>query len=796
MAKKNKISSGKKDIDISLYQNSDKVSEVDIGDYNTTNMQIYGANINLARMFPDLRDGLKPVERRVLYSMYEFTKAINQYKKVQKIIGDCMGTIHPHGDTSINDVVVRLSQPWENLVCPIDGWGNFGDVKGSGSGAARYIEAKLSKYSLDCFFSDYDPKIIEMKPSYQNEFMEPEYFVTKYPNMLMSISTGLGFGIACGIPTYNLEEILQTTIKLIKGEEVNTNLIPDMPTGCTIIDEGQFSSIFETGRGSFRMRADIQIIPEKNIILITSLPYQVDLLKVKTKIKEMVEAKEIVGFKEIRDYSADRIHLELEFKQGADLQHIVNLLYKKTNLQKTFAVIMYMIYDLECVQYSVRSALLKWIDVRRTYKNKFYINKLVKLEERKHFLDILLFILNKDNAEKTMKIIKKSDTSEIVDKLVNTYGITSMQAKIIANMKMKEFSKSAYKKYKEEAEELPNKINKIKKILKSNTYIDKEICSELEEGIKKYNTPRRCKVIKLDEEESEYSNTNNVIVFTKNGYIKKLLTPVKSIGELGEGDTPNFMLTANNRDTLIIFDSEGYVYPLEVGKINQSELKDIGYNLGRYISIRGEVVHVVTKSKIDDNSCLCFVTKQGMIKKTPINNYTFKVAVIAVLLNKGDKLIDVIDIKDDNIDVVVYTHMGMGLRFNTSEFSSSGRTTKGCGAILLSEGDYVYGIAKLNKSDRYITVITSTGNVKRCPLSIFPAKNRRSEAINLIGLKGKERLIYLNGCNTNNIFHIYLQKNGIVEIPVKMITTKYKYDTGDKMIPVRKGDSIVKIIKS
>lgn len=782
--------SAKKNFDINSYIDNSNVIGVPIADHNTEKMKLYGANVNLARMIPDIRDGLKPVERRIIYSMYEFSKAINKFKKVQTIIGLTMN-IHPHGDSSIYNTIVRLAQPWENLLCPIEGQGNYGDIKGAPAGAARYIEAKLSDYALDCFYSDYDTKIMEMNPSYQPEILEPEYFVTKYPNMLMSISTGMGFSIATGIPTYNIEEILNATINLIKNPKCKLNLIPDIPTGCLIIDEGQFDSITETGRGIFKMRGEINIDENAGLIVIRSIPFQSSLLRVKSKIKELVESKQIVGFRHMEDYSSTVIHLELFFKKDVDLRYIAQILYRKTGLQKSFSVQLKMVNDFEIKDYSVRTALLEWIDIRRLFKRKYYINKLVKAEDRKNFLDILIFILNKDNAEKTLKIIKKNNSDEIINALMKEYKISSLQARIISNMKMKEFSKNAYDAYRDEIKELPDKIKEYKKILQDNTTIDNIIIDELKDGIKKYHAPRRCKVIKLEEKE-EYENTNHTLIFSKNGYVKKLLENANGVGELS--DEPSYWIKVNNKDNLIIFDKKGLVHSLDVGKIEPANEDSVGQSISKYISIAGEPITVIPKSQIKLDSTFLFITKKGIIKKTPVKSFALKSSTMSIVLNKDDELVSVINISDDK-DIIVFTKYGMGLRFNTSEINISQRLTKGVIGVTMGEDDDVIGISTIDESDDYLFLLTTTGNAKKCELSLLLPKERRGNTIQLITLRGRERLFYATGVHDGNTIEVVL-KSGIFEnISVSNVDSKLKIDEGSKLIPVRKGDSIIKVIK-
>ena len=424
MAKAKKEKSHLKGIDERVYLDDSRIERANIADLNTENMKLYGANINLARVFPEIHDGLKLVERRILFAMYYISKAIKKKKKVLTLTGDVM-QIHAHGDASVYGTMVRIAQPWNMVIPYITGQGNFGNISGEEAAASRYLEAQLSEYAIDCFFSDFDPDIILMQETYNRDMKEPVHLPSKYPNCLLSSADGLGFGPATHIPTFNFEEVIQATIQLIKNPKYRPYLIPDITTGCLIIDEGKFQEICDTGRGTFKMRAEIVKDEKDKCIIIKSIPFQVSLPSVKEKIAELIENKVINGFKQMKDYSASKIHLEMYFRPEVDLDNIISILYTKTRLQETYPVQMKMVDDFSVEDFNVKSALLRWIDIRFQFKRKAFINQLVKLEERNHILKVLIMILDGKNGEKTLSIIKSSTKEEIIEKLVKTYKITT-----------------------------------------------------------------------------------------------------------------------------------------------------------------------------------------------------------------------------------------------------------------------------------------------------------------------------------------------------------------------------------
>lgn len=780
-----------KEIDEQVYLDDSRIERANIADLNTENMKLYGANINLARVFPEIHDGLKLVERRILFAMYAISKAVKKKKKVLTLTGDVM-QIHAHGDASVYGTMVRIAQPWNMVIPYITGQGNFGNISGEEAAASRYLEAQLSDYAIDCFFSDFNPDIILMQETYNRDMKEPVHLPSKYPNCLLSSADGLGFGPATHIPTFNLEEVIQATIQLIKNPKYKPYLIPDITTGCLIIDEGKFEEICDTGRGTFKMRAEIVKDEDEKCIVIKSIPFQVSLPSVKEKIAELIENKVINGFKQMKDYSASKIHLEIYFRPEVDLDNIINILYTKTRLQETYPVQMKMVDDFAVEDFSVKSALLRWIDIRYQFKRKLFINKLVKLEERNHILKVLIMILDGKNGEKTLNIIKSSTKEEIINKLVSNYNITTLQAKEISNMRLNAFNKTALAEYKKELKDNIDEIKELSERISNPKKINNIIIKELEEGIKKYASPRKSRIIKIGKE-YKYSDYETRLIFTKNGYVKKLKDGVKQIGSLGESDEPVDVKVINNRDEVIIFDKRGSVHTCEVGLISQDDLTTIGTPLSTYINITGTPVSVFRRSDITDNMEFVFITKNGIIKKTDVDNFAFKNSIISITLKNDDELVSVIPIKK-NIDIIAYSKYGYGLRFNTKEIPSSKRMAIGVIAFPLAENDEIMGVKEIHKNDKYLCIITEKGYVKKCTLEVLESKKRRSEPVSIIPIRHKDGINTVINCTDGDTIKVITKKN-IYNLAVNELPVSLKFNEGTKLIPVKQSDMIIKIYK-
>ena len=780
---------------------NEKIITNNIGDLCTEIVKIYAANVNLLRYVPTLVDGLLPVERRILFTMYRNKIFHNgKFTKVATITGDTM-KVHPHGDGPIYDSLVKLAQPWNNLLCTIDGKGNFGTITGSPAAASRYIEAKLSYYAWKCFFEEYDENIVDMKPNYSNDFMEPEYLPSRYPNILINGSFGIGYGISCSIPTYNFTEVCELTKKLMDDPYYeDITLIPDSPTGAMIVDEGQFKKISEEGKGSFKMRGEIEIDYENNILTIKSVPFQAKANEIKRNIIQLFKDNKLQGLKRVNDRSGSRsgVHIEFHLKKEIDPEAIKYLIYKKTKMEDSYSVRFKFIDDLKYHDCSIRSILLEWIEYRRETKRKIFNQKLTEAKERQHILEILLFILNKDNAEKTLSIIKNAENrKEIIWKLMKEYGITSLQAQTIADMRLSAFSKEAVKSYKDEMKEIQEKIEEYEKIIRSNKKIDKIIKEELDEGIKLFGSERKSKIINIDGEQ-KIRDTNHIVVFTLNGFVKKLSDTVTSVGFINQDDYPIEIIEARNTSHLLLFDESGKISKLPIHVLQNHELNSEGERLAKFCKINGRITSIIPKptEEILNNLKVpvyfLMITKDGIIKKTLAQDYAnIKNELLGIIIKEGDKLRSVKLLAGDK-DIVIYTSKGFGIRITSGEIKETSRLTKGITAIDMEEGEEVVGMDIINDQHKYLFMLTNKGTGKKSELNSFPIKERKTKPLRLLTLEENEEVLLVKPVKGNEKFNVYM-KNGIEQINIEEVPVLPRLSKGKKLIGVRKGDVIIDI---
>ena len=768
----------------------------------TEYMQIFGANNNLMRHLPGVLDGLKIGERRILYTMYCMGLSYNTpYTKVASICGNTLD-FHPHGDIPIYETLVKLAQPWNNIQRLIQGSGNFGNASGASAASGRYIEARLSFYAYKCFFEEFSPDIVDMKSNYLGNKMEPEFLPSKYPNVLINNTFGIGYGLSTSICTYNLKEVLEATIDLIKNPDIkNIVLVPDSPTGAYIVDEGQFEELSTTGKGKFKMRGVIEVDEENNILHIKSTPLFVYWETIKRKIFEILNDGKNNMMRDFKDNcDENKIHYKIFLKKEVDPYVVMNTIYTQTNMEKTFPVNFKLIEDYTDNDYTVRSILQTWIDFRRETKRRLYNIKLLKFKERQHILEIMLFILNKDNAEKTISIIKKSENKkEIVSKLMKTYGISSLQADTIAEMRLSAFSKEAYKKYIAEKETVDKTLEDLEKLVRSAKKIDKIIISELEEGIKLFGEERRSEIITLDNE-IKIRDTNHVIVFTKNGFIKKLPDNADNVGFINAGDYPIEVIKCRNTSELLIFDETGKINKLPVHSVRGCTMTSEGMKLSEYCTVNGDITTVKIKPDIttiesfSEPVYFLMITKNGIIKKTLASSYVnIKNELLGMILRDDDKLICVKLLVGDK-DILVYTDKGFGVRFNSDEIRETSRMTVGVKAISMSDDESIIGMDILNEKDKYIFVLTQKGMGKKCTLDNFKTMSRADKPLRIITVDDSDSIFNIRTVKGKETFDVFM-KSGLTELNIDDVIELPRLSKGKKLIPVKKGDVIVELME-
>lgn len=771
------------------------IDDANIGEHCTELMKIFGANINLARHLPLLIDSLKPVERRILYTMY-VRDAIKKSRKVASIVGSTMDMYHPHGDAPIYECIVRMSQSWNNLLPLIEGQGNFGSIAGDSAAASRYIECKLSKYAQKCFFEEFDPSIVDMKDNYTGEYKEPEYLVCRYPNILVNFISGIGFGIAVGIPSYNFKEALELTIKLIRNPKVDAYLVPDVPTGCLIVDDGSFKEICDTGRGKIIMMGAIEADEKRHSLIIKSTPYQVSLNDVKDKILSLHDAKKIPGIVHIKDNTGkDGMALSIYIKREIDLYDVMDIIYKKTQLRKTLPVQFKAIDNYRVYDYNLKGLILEWINNRRSQKRRIFSTVLNKMKNREHILEILLFILNKDNVEKTLKIIKKSNgRGEIVRGLVDKYNITTLQANTIADMRLSAFSSDSYERYKSEKNELSKKIPNMEYIIKHDSKLDEIIIDELKEGIELFGEPRRCTIVP-ESTDKKIKDTNHLIVVTNMGKIKKLPANTTEIGETATGDYPVEFINVSNLDELFIFIDDGTVLKIPVHTIRNTELTNMGVDLTAYTTGQhiGNIVSVIKNdNQSNETKNLIFATRNGNIKKTEFNKFlNIRSGLGCIILKDNDKLISAKLMTGDN-DIIMYTGNGYGIRFNTTDIRETGRLSVGV-IGMVPDDEFVEGVEILDPKHKYVMAVSSRGFVKKFTLDEFGVMARNSKPLKIMNVQD-DLLVRLKSIKGDEVFKVYC-KTSLLDLDVNDVPELKRLSRGKKLLSLGKGNYIIDILK-
>ena len=779
-----------------------KVTQEDVGYAAEEYTKLFGANKNLYRIMPSLIDGLKPVTRRILYASYllkayYIDKSHRNTLKMTRIVADTMGKFHPHGDQSIGDAAGALAIEHQNNITYLKGQGNFGSIRGDEVGAFRYIEAGLSKFAIKCFFEDFDKYTVDMKMSYTGRDLEPEYLPAKYPCILFNPQlSGIGLGCASNIPPFNIKEVLDATIKLIKDKHAKVLLVPDSPTGASIVDDGQFEAINKTGIGSFTLRATYDIDYIENIITITSLPLQMTSIKVIQNLVDLKQSGKLPEILEIKDYTQKsdvKIQLYIASDYNPD-DVIEDLIKKNTGLKKTYACGIKVIDDYKDYDYGVKDLLLEWIEYRREAVKSMFNIQFVKAMEDKHVNEIMLFVFNSDNADKTLKICKtSSNRQETIEKLVKAYKITSLQAGKIADMKMHQFNKDQYAKFKQEKIDIQKRIETYENYLNNDDDIDDYIIAELEEGIKLFGTPRKSKIVKKNKTEVAIPNTMHLVGISADGYIKKIDNTNISIGYVGKNNSPIFATRINNRDNLLVFDETGKVSRISISSLPDMNADDIGVEIKRYFTVNSKIVTMITESDLKnhtDNN-IVFVTEKGIGKKTSFKEFVkIKDYKQAIVLGDGDKLVSAIPSLASD-EFIIYTNFGDGLRLKTEDIKQYGKNTKGLSLITLKCNEKVVGIDIVDSTRKYLVYTTSAGRVKMTDLKFLPLMKRKDEPLTLLPLENNEYLVGVAAVSKKDIITVYRKKSEPVSLNVKDIKVTTRAAKPDKLIKTPKGDIVL-----
>ena len=730
----------------------------------------YAMSVIVSRALPDVRDGMKPVHRRILYTMHEDGITPDKpYRKCATTVGDVLGRYHPHGDASVYDALVRMAQTFSLRYPMVDGHGNFGSIDGDPAAAYRYTEARMSKIS-QLMLADIEKNTVDFMPNFDDRLQEPTVLPAKIPALLLNGSSGIAVGMATNIPPHNLTELINGIVKIIDEDEVTDEQLmqvikgPDFPTGATILGREGIKEAYTTGRGKITLRGEAEIeemAGGKRKIVVSSLPYQVNKAKLIEHIANLVKEKRIEGISAIRDES-DREHdvrIVIELKRDANPQVVLNLLYKNTQMQDTFGVIMLALVDGEPRILTLRQCLDYYIEHRRVVilrRTKFELDK---AEARAHILEGLRIAI--DNIDEVIQIIRSS-YDDAKEKLMQRFGLSEIQAQAILDMRLRTLQGLQREKIEEEYNELMKLIAHLKDILSSETLVYNIIKEELLEIKDKYGDERKTKIVAAEgdfETEDLIKEEQTVIALTHFGYIKRMpIDTYKSQKRGGKGitgiatreeDFVKEIFTASTHDTILFFTNKGKMYKLRGYEIPEAGRTAKGTAIVNLLSLDAEekVSTVIPIQNFAEGKYLLFATRQGMIKKTPLTEYNSgrKTGLLSITLKEDDELIDV-RLTDGEDNVVLVTRGGIAITFGEKDVRPIGRVSQGVIGIKLDKDDYVIGMESIIAGSKStLLAITENGFGKRTELDEYRVQSRAGRGVitykvtprtgNIVGIK-------------------------------------------------------------
>lgn len=790
----------------------DKVHDVDLKKTMEKSYIDYAMSVIAARALPDVRDGLKPVQRRVLYSMIELNNGPDKpHRKCARIVGDTMGKYHPHGDSSIYGALVNMEQEWSTRYPLVDGHGNFGSVDGDGAAAMRYTEARLSKISME-MLADINKNTVDFVPNFDETEREPAVLPARYPNLLVNGTSGIAVGMATNIPPHNLIEIVNAVIKMIdnrieEGRDTEIDEIleivkgPDFPTGAQILGTKGIESAYRTGRGKIRVRAvtDIETMPNgKSRIIVSELPYMVNKARLIEKIADLVRDKKVDGITNITDESnREGMRINIELRRDVNANVLLNQLYKHTQLQDTFGVIMLALVNNEPKVMNIFQMLHYYIQHQEEVVTRRTQYELNKAEERAHILQGLLIAL--DNIDEVIRIIRASKNAQIAKEgLIERFGLSDVQAQAIVDMRLRALTGLEREKLENEFKELMERITYLKSILADRNLLLGVIREEIIIIRDKFGDERRTS-IGFDEfdisMEDLIPRSNVVIAMTKLGYIKRMtIDNFKSQNRGGKGikgmqtiddDYIEDLLMTSTHHYLMFFTNTGKVYRLKAYEIPESSRTARGTAIINLLQLSpGEkITAMIPIKEYKAGRYLFMATKNGIVKKTPIRDYANvrKTGLAAISLREEDELIEVKTTNNEK-DIILVTKYGQCIRFHETDVRSTGRTSMGVIGMSLSHGDEVIGM-QLNTQGEYLMIVSEKGMGKLTHMNEFTAQNRGGKGVKCYKIMEKTgNVIGVKAVNKENEIMIISTEGIVIRMMCGDISVLGRVTSGVKLI--------------
>ena len=803
----------------------DSIKQVDLKETMENSYIDYAMSVIASRALPDVRDGLKPVQRRVLYSMIELNNGPDKpHRKCARIVGDTMGKYHPHGDSSIYGALVNMAQEWSTRYPLVDGHGNFGSVDGDGAAAMRYTEARLSKISME-MLADINKDTVDFTPNFDETEKEPVVLPARYPNLLVNGTTGIAVGMATNIPPHNLREVVSAVVKIIDNtveEDRDTDIeeilplvkAPDFPTGGLILGTRGSEEAYRTGRGKVKMRAvtNIETLANgKSQIIVTELPYMVNKAKLIEKIAELHRDKKIDGITALRDESSrEGMRVVIELRRDVNANIILNQLYKHTQLQDTFGVIMLALVNNEPKVLNLLDMLKCYIKHQEDVVTRRTKYDLQKAEERDHILQGLLIAL--DNIDEVIQIIRSSQSTAIAKtRLMERFGLTEVQSQAIVDMRLRALTGLEREKLENEHKELQIKIAQLRAILADHKLLLGVIKEEITITAEKYGDDRRSK-IGFDEfditMEDMIPKENCVIAMTSLGYIKRMTVDnFKSQNRGGKGikgmqtiedDYIEDLLMTSNHDNLMFFTNFGRVYRLKAYEIPEAGRTARGTAIINLLQLNpGERISAMIPFKdYDENNNLFMVTKKGIIKKTSVMEYgnIRKNGLIAINLKEDDELIEV-KITNKESEIFLVTKQGMCIRFKETDARNTGRMSMGVIGMNLNDGDEIIGM-QLNTQGDSLLIVSEHGLGKRTYIDEFTIQKRGGKGVKCYKITEKTgEVIGVKAVNDDHEIMMITTEGIIIQLRMEDISTLGRITSGVKMMNVDKDVKVARIAK-
>ncbi len=805
---------------------TDRIKEVDLQKTMEADYIDYAMSVIASRALPDVRDGLKPVQRRILYSMIELNNGPDKpHRKCARIVGDTMGKYHPHGDSSIYGALVNMAQPWSMRCCLVDGHGNFGSVDGDGAAAMRYTEARLTKIAME-MTADIGKDTVDFIPNFDDTEKEPSVLPSRYPNLLVNGTTGIAVGMATNIPPHNLREIIAAVVKMIDNrvlEDRETDIeeilsivkAPDFPTGGIILGTRGAEEAYRTGRGKVIVRAVTDIEPMqngKNRIVVTELPYLVNKANMISKIAELVKLKKLDGITALRDESdREGMRVVIELRNDVNPNIMLNKLYKHTQMQDSFGIIMLALVNNQPKVMSITEMLKHYIAHQEdvvTRRTKYDLNK---AEERDHILQGLLIAL--DNIDEVIKIIRGSETVALAkEQLMARFGLTDVQAQAIVDMRLRTLTGLERDKLEQEHAELLKKIEELKAILADRKVLLGVIKKEITEISDKYGDDRRSQIGHDDSDidmEDLIPNVNTVIAMTNLGYIKRMsIDNFKAQNRGGKGikgittidnDFVEDILMTTTHNYVMFFTNTGRVYRLKVYQIPEASRTSRGMAIVNLLQLApGEKITAMipVKGFEDEDKSLFMVTKKGTVKKTPITDFVNvrKTGLAAINLRDDDELIEVKSVQK-GAEVFLVTKNGMCIHFDEEDVRATGRSSMGVRGMTLDDTDEIVGM-QLNTQGDSLLIVSEKGYGKRTVLSEFNNQFRGGKGVKCYKITEKTgTVVGVKAVNAENEIMMITNAGIIIQLRMDEITVHGRVTSGVKMINLDKGVTVAKIAK-